>query len=54
MQTSTYPSQILLELWRKGEMTTEMAIGHLVQRLLDHEARLQGLKKLLKQPCNDG
>ena len=37
---STYDAKTLLELWKKGELTTEMAIGHLVQRLLDHEERL--------------
>ncbi len=44
MQTSTYDPQTLLDKWKKGEMTTEMAMGHLIQRLLDHEERLQVLE----------
>ena len=39
---STYDAKTLLELWKKGELTTEMAVGHLIQRLLDHEERLTG------------
>ena len=53
MQTSTYPPQTLLEKWKKGEMTAEMAVGHLVQHLLDHEARLQVLEKQLNQQRGD-
>ncbi len=53
MQTSTYPPQTLLEKWKKGEMTAEMAVGHLMQRLLDHEERLRVLEKATNQPPQD-
>ena len=44
MQTSTYSPKALLELWKKVELTIEMAIGHILQRLVDHEDRLQKLE----------
>ncbi|MEZ4862138.1 MAG: hypothetical protein R3C14_12550 [Caldilineaceae bacterium] len=37
---STYPVKKLLDLWAQGRLTLEQAIGHILQRLLDHEALL--------------
>ena len=42
---STYDAKTLLDLWKKGELTTEMAIEHLIQRLLDHEERLRVIER---------
>ncbi len=40
MQTSTYPPERLLDLWARGELTTEQAIGHILQHLVEHDKRL--------------
>ncbi len=50
---STYDAETLLERWKKGELTAEMAVGHLIQRLLDHEARLQALEKASNQASQE-
>lgn len=42
---STYLPKPLLDLWAKGMLTVEMAIGHILQRLLDHEERLRALER---------
>ena len=47
---ATYDVQTLLDKWKKGELTTEMAVEHLIQRLLDHEERLRTLERALNQP----
>ena len=40
---STYLPEQLLSLWAKSKLTVEMAIGHILQRLLDHDQRLRRL-----------
>ena len=45
MQTSTYPPERLLDLWSRGELTTEQAIGHILQHLLDHDKRLAAYER---------
>ncbi|MEZ4862147.1 MAG: hypothetical protein R3C14_12595 [Caldilineaceae bacterium] len=47
---STYPVKKLLDLWAQGRLTLEQAIGHILQRLLDHEARLRALEKAAGLP----
>jgi hypothetical protein len=47
---STYLPDQLLALWAKGKLTLEMAIGHILQRLLDHEERLRRLERGTHQP----
>lgn len=47
---SAYDAKTLLTLWIKGELTTEQTVGHLVQRLLDHEERLRALERQTDPP----
>ena len=47
---STYLPEQLLSLWAKSKLTIEMAIGHILQRLLDHEERLRRLERLAGHP----
>ena len=53
MKTSTYSPQTLLDLWKKVELTIEMAVGHILQRLVNHEERLQALERQGNQPEAD-
>ena len=50
---ATYDAKSLLELWKKGEMTTEMAVGHLIQRVLEHEERLRVVERELGHPSQE-
>ncbi len=47
---SAYLPKTLLELWSKKKLSVEMAIGQMLQRLVDHEERLQALERQLGQP----
>ncbi len=47
---ATYLPERLLELWAKSQLTVEMAVGHILQRLLNHEERLRALEKRAGQP----
>ena len=49
-EMSTYHPESLLERWVKGKLTLEMAIGHILQCQLDHEARLRRLERQAQQP----
>lgn len=46
---STYPATDLLRLWSQGEITSDQAIGHLVQNLVAVSQRLTELEKRLRQ-----
>jgi len=53
MATSTYSPTELLHKWALGELTTEQAVGHLLQHLLalgnrqtDFEKRLRALEQV--------
>ncbi len=50
---ATYDAKTLLELWKQGELTTEMAVGHLIQRLLEHEERLRMLERKPDQTARE-
>jgi hypothetical protein len=47
MSTSTYSLSELLRKWRKNELTTEQAIGHLLQHLTTFATRLTEIEKRL-------
>ena len=54
---STYPIPELLQRWRKGELTTEQAVGHILQNFLDQfqwrtevEKRLRQLEEVAAKP----
>ena len=47
---STYLPKTLLEMWSKSMLSVEMAIGHILQRLLNHEERLSKIEKQLGHP----
>ena len=49
-EMSNYHPEPLLDQWVKGKLTMEMAIGHILQRQLDHEARLRRLERQAQQP----
>jgi hypothetical protein len=42
---STYLPAQLLALWTKSKLTLEMAVGHILQRLVNHEERLRRLEQ---------
>ena len=50
---ATYLPKALYEMWKKAELTMEMAIGHILQRLLDHDERLRALEQQLGPPSQE-
>ncbi|MBV7340153.1 hypothetical protein KFU94_70500 [Chloroflexi bacterium TSY] len=50
---ATYLPKTLFEMWKKGELTIEMAIGHVLQRLLDYDERLRALERQANQPSQE-
>jgi hypothetical protein len=38
---STYPIESLLRQWARGDLTTEQAIGHILQHLSSLQERIQ-------------
>ena len=54
---STYLIYQLLDLWDKGKLTIEQAIGHALQHLQSHLRRVQDLERRvreLEQRVDDG
>jgi hypothetical protein len=49
LHMSTHPVPELLQRWAKGELTSEQAIGHLLQHLLGLSQRLSEVEKRLRQ-----
>lgn len=47
---ATYDAKTLYDKWKRDELTHEQAIGHLVQRLLEVELRLQVLERKADSP----
>ncbi len=47
---SAHRPQKLLELWAQARLSVEMAIGQILQRLLNHEERLRAIEKQLGLP----
>lgn len=45
-----YDAKTLLDKWKKGELTTEMAVGQLVQLLTEYEKRLRALERKADPP----
>ena len=43
----------LLELWYKSKLSVDMAIGHILQRLLDLEERLRTLEREADRPSEN-
>jgi hypothetical protein len=59
MSTSTYSLPELLRKWAQGDLTTEQAVGHILQHLLtlgdhqaEHEKRLRTLEQQLPAKSN--
>ncbi len=50
---STYLPRTLLEMWSKSMLSVEMAIGHILQRLLKHEERLSKIENELGYPSQE-
>ncbi|MBV7336559.1 hypothetical protein KFU94_51675 [Chloroflexi bacterium TSY] len=50
---ATYLPKTLFEMWKKAELTLEMAIGHILQRLLDYDERLRALERQANQPSQE-
>ena len=46
---STYSLPDLLQQWAQGRLTTEQAVGHVLQNLLTVVQRLTDLEKRLRQ-----
>lgn len=46
MPTSTYPLDKLLNLWRRGDLTAEQMVGHLLQHHIELEKRIHHLEAL--------
>ena len=46
---STYSLPDLLQQWAQGKLTTEQAVGHILQNLLTFAQRLTDLEKRLRQ-----
>ena len=44
MSTSTYPLDKLLTLWRRGDLTAEQMVGHLLQHHIELEKRVHHLE----------
>lgn len=47
---STYPLKTLLALWEHSKVTLEQIVGHMLQRLFNHEERLRALEKAAGLP----
>ena len=47
---SAYHPKKLFELWSKSQLSIEMAIGQILQRLLNHEERLRAIERQLGLP----
>lgn len=45
---SKYSAKEILSLWAKGELTSEQAIGHLIQNLIACVERIDQLEKRIK------
>ena len=46
----TYLVEQLRDMWDKGKLTLEMAIGHILQRLVNHDERLRRLERRVNLP----
>ena len=46
---STYSLPDLLQQWAQGKLTTEQAVGHVLQNMLTFAQRLTDLEKRLRQ-----
>ena len=44
--TSTYGLDQLLSLWRRGDLTGDQMVGHLLQHLIQQDQRLHHLEHL--------
>ena len=44
MPTSTYPLDKLLVLWRRGDLTADQMVGHLLQHHIELEKRVHQLE----------
>lgn len=44
MPTSTYPLDKLLALWRRGDLTVDQMVGHLLQHHIELEKRVHHLE----------
>ena len=46
---STHPIPDLMQLWRKGDLTAEQAVGHMLQNWVILQQQLADLEKRLRQ-----
>lgn len=44
-RTSTYPLDKLLQLWRRGDLTADQMVGHLLQHQIQQDERIRRLEE---------
>jgi hypothetical protein len=50
----TYELEKLLNLWHRGDLTTEQMVGHLFQHLAKHEKRITAMEQGRFAPSTGG